>query len=236
MAELKEMYRWLRLLRDSPHADSLILRGGVLLRHLLPVDRPVEDLDLLALVSLDQAEAAIREISVTDKSLGEVMECETIWGETPWPGLRLQLPAFQLDLGYADPLVSEPMPIEIGGSEPVSVLAVSPEVLFGWKAHGLFERGPGKWRAKDLMDLYLMNTHLSMDEGLLSESIAVAFSSRNMQLDLNDRFFSNDWGCSKGSIRKWRKFGRTTSVTQTLPEVRAHVAQRLFELGKVDLV
>jgi hypothetical protein len=226
----------LLLAKLSQQKAFFVLRGGIALAHYVdPAPRPIDDLDLLAPLTSFDAEllrqnfrSLVTERADTqgDSQTIEIASEETIWADTPWPGLRFQLSfakeeTLQVDIGFGDPLVGGPVEVEILPDQPVSTCR--PETLFAWKVHGLFEHGPGKWRAKDLYDIVLLERHVSLDETLLREAIAVAFESRDCSFDIASRFLSGEFGQSRGSRRKWRQFvGR-----RELPETEHDLAQVL---------
>lgn len=127
-----------------------------------------------------------------------------------------------MDFAYGDPLAQVPLSLnvpEVGG-----VLAYPAETLWAWKLHGLVEYGPGKWRAKDLYDLHLLATRVALDETVLPEVVALAFSSHNMDPSALDDFRTRDtWGCAPSSGRKWRAFGRRYGVEADFLQVRDSV-------------
>lgn len=222
--------QWLISLDASPYRDAFVLRGGLLMDTWIPGRRSVNDLDLLALGSLEEANAAIQELCKGAEQF-TIIGVEKIWQETPSPGLRYALPSLQLDVATGDPLV---VPAQRTLVEDVSVLVCAPEIMYGWKTHGLFERGEGRWRARDLWDLYLLQTYLELDSETLNRAVAVAFESRNDSFAIANRFFEDDWGCSKGSQKKWMKFcqesGEKAAVIKDLLFVKQEVSSKLARI------
>ncbi len=230
------MSEWLRRLESSAYRDALVLRGGLLIDTWIPGRRPVKDLDFLGLGSLSEAADAIEDLcSLEDSSKFAIEARETTWEETPSPGVRYQLgpEPLQIDIAVGDPLVVAPHRRLVEG---VSVLCCAVEIMYGWKAHGLFERGEGRWRARDLWDLYLMQTYLALDSTTLVQAVEIAFTSRQMSFDVTERFFQKEWGCSRGSQKKWAKFcleaGPKANVIESLVEVKEAVAERLGTILK----
>jgi len=94
--------------------------------------------------------------------------------------------------------------------------------------HGLVELGPrGRWRPKDLHDLFLYGT-LTVDEGELRKAIPIAFSSRGHSLSLLEPLMTDaTWGTSRGSRNRWKRFRRDEVPTAPdLPEVIAKIRAR----------
>ena len=188
-----------------PSRDRWILRGGLVMRrYLAPMPRPVEDVDYLLLV--DDMEG-LRELA---RSAYDV-DYETTWEETQHPALRADIPvggaSVRIDLGWGDPMPIPPVDMTFGD---IIVRVPAAEQLFAWKVHGLFERGRGRWRAKDLYDLYGMIENADMDRDLIPECIATAFESRGDDAEaMTAVFFAGEMGLSRGSRRKWRKLRET---------------------------
>jgi nucleotidyltransferase AbiEii toxin of type IV toxin-antitoxin system len=208
---------FLRRALACPEATGLVLRGSLLLDALCPGARAPQDVDYLVLDPFDPAayERLARAIVATpDPASGPPLafdRAEIIFGETTAPGLRAFVrsgdEAFQIDLASNDPLPEPPRPIDVVGVGPV--LACTPETLFGWKLHGLVERGRGRWRPKDLFDLYTLHTRLPLAPGPARAAIELAFSSRDTPLwALDDLRGRPAWGQSSGGARLWRVFVR----------------------------
>lgn len=222
----------LRRARALPWADELILRGGlVTARWIEPAPRPSDDIDFLSLCELkspqDHAREAHKLLALLEQPIDDGLVYEpnadgvvVIWEETDTPGLRVSAEVtidgqnaepLQLDLGYGDPLALEPVPLVWRAvcGEPFEVPAVPPEVLVGWKLHGLFEFEDNKrWRCKDLHDLYLLDQHAALDTAMLAQCIHTAFSSRGDALEKTDRLIYGDFGTSRGSRRQWARYRR----------------------------
>jgi len=212
------MESWLQLLDDSVYRDSFVLRGGLLMDTWIPVGRAVNDLDLLGLGSLEEADEAVRALcSAKGEERFEVVNVEKTWEETVAPGLRYQIgpETFQLDIATGDPLAIAPTRLTIGTA---TVLCCAPEIMYGWKIHGLFERGEGRWKARDLYDLYLLQTRLELDPKVLDPALEIAFTSRNTSLAVTNRFFEDAWGQSSGSKKKWAKFRNGSQLKAIIPE------------------
>lgn len=233
------MAGWLRRLSRSELRTRYVLRGSLLTRHWCP-ERRANDVDHLVAGSFD-ADRAIAEarslLSAPDDTFAfdeARASFEIIWAETPFPGLRIlaptrgESPPLQVDLGYGDPLAVEP--IEVTLAEVGAPLrGVRPETLYGWKTHGLVEFGRGRWRPKDLYDLWLLE-RVPMDEGAVRASIAIAFESRSTPLADADRLvFSGEWGRTSGSRRRWNAWKRKASVVAPeLGDVLDVVRRRLI--------
>lgn len=227
----------------SPYAKSLVLRGGLVVRPAIaPVYREVDDVDFLALPPLDvEASAgAIAEIlgaRVDDGVTYRAPETEKIWEETDAPGVRAQTIArvdgeevpIQVDLGFGDPRVAPDRELALDGQEtPMKTAAV--ETVFAWKIHGLFERGHGRWRPKDLFDVWMLGQRDDLDDEILPECLRVTFESRGDTFAIMDRFLGGPWGTSSGSRQKWKSYAESREdgrapmdMQEVVAEIRARV-------------
>lgn len=233
MTSLRLAPAWLRRVAKSRHADRMILRGSLLTQQWIP-ERPAADVDHVLVPDGNPTEArAIADeiLAIPDEEPLPPAAHEVIWANTPWPGHRTKLgtddDALQIDIGSGDPLAIPPARVEIFG---VSLLAVRPETMFGWKVHGLVELGFGQWKCKDLHDVYLLDKHCTLDEAALVASIKLAFGSRDYALSLLDRFlYTEQWGRSRGSRRKWDAFVRRWKGPVPPPGELAAVAASVRE-------
>ncbi len=227
-----------RRLSASDRRDRYVLRGGLVTAALVaPRPRPVDDVDLLARVDAFDGNALVadlRAILATDVGDGVAIgdpSTEVIWEETAFPGIRARVVVgdapLQIDIGFGDPLCGGPVERAVVDGAPV--LACRAETMLGWKLHGMFERGDGRWRAKDLHDLDLL-LGIALDEPLVRPSIELAFSSRGDELSLVTRLLTGPFGESRSSRRKWRLFREARAGVVDvgeLPDVVARVGARL---------
>lgn len=216
---------WLRRVARSRHRDVLVLRGSIVTRHWCP-ERPAQDVDHLWLGQRAFDEGAARALVLDvlaepDAHAFGAPSFEVIWGETPFPGLRVTVDGLQIDLGWGDPLAAPPHELllpEVGAP----LVAVTAEVLYGWKVHGLFEHGHGQWRPKDLWDLWLLGRLRGLDDEVLRRAIRLSFDSRGTSFDRTERFRTNPaWGASLGSRKRWKWLARKGAAGVALPELAA---------------
>lgn len=219
----------LRRVAYSAYTEDLVLRGGMLTRLWVTSGcRIAFDVDFLGLYpfGIESTEERFRELLKGDNFSDEVvfdlesLESQGIWLDDPFPGVRVCVDAsvldyrqrLQIDVGFSDPLVPPAQWIEyptLVAAKPVKLLAARPELMAGWKVHGLIEQGAKRWRPKDLYDLMLLATIVPLDKALLKEAIAVAFSSRNASLEEVRMILTNrQWWNTGKNRRKWRWYCR----------------------------
>lgn len=235
LAEARRQHGFEGLLRRvaALGREDLVLRGGVLLRAWVGPARPAEDLDFLATWPFEaaRARATLRELCAAPCADGlelSLAESHVTWSNTDFPGLRARVEGalcgepleLQIDLGCGDPM--EPGPVLATLPALTTALAprvwsCRPETLAGWKLHGLYERGIGTWRAKDLHDLWLLWERCELERGALARAIRLAHESRAGQLELLEWLRDGRFGQSRRSRRKWRRL-REQRPPGTVPE------------------
>jgi hypothetical protein len=240
----------LRLAR-LPHADSLILRGGMLMRlWFRPLDRPAADLDLVATFGFSVEETARRFVPVlADRGVDDGVTFDTerfrvegIWLNTNFPGVRLFASGevagvedeFSVDVTFGEPLIPQPQCGEYPMQDSqltARLWMCRPETITGRKLHALLHMGMLHWRPKDLNDLRLLLGRVPMNVADLAEAIAVSFTSRgNTPADARSLFRRDSWWTMKTSRARWQDFvkeARGQEIPGDLARVVAEVAQRL---------
>ena len=210
----------LRRLARSPERATLVARGGLVTAcYCAPHPRPAEDVDFLAELAFDPDDLERRIRGLLAVPAGDGIgfgpaSFEVIWAETEFPGLRATVAVdgaagepLQIDIGVGDPMIGGPVELEL--LPGVSARACRAETMVAWKTHGLFERGPGKWRPKDLHDIDLLIRSTELLPELLRPSLRVAFESRGDDLALAERLARGRFGLSRWSRHKWRRFCET---------------------------
>lgn len=233
-AKLWVLDGFLRRLASSAHSESFVLRGSLLTRQLIaPKTRLADDLDFVAQFPWEGtgscAAQRIRSISCSTADDGvcfaaEGLKSELIWEESDAPGVRVALHAFffgerfdvQVDTAFGDPVQPaacwlDYKPVQ---GDTFQVLSVQCATMFAWKLHGLFEHYsldeqghdvPGRYRPKDVADLYHLSRSDQLVRGQLPKAIEVAFFSRGQHTQLINRVLNRKFGGSGSSQRMWRK-------------------------------
>jgi len=222
------------IVRRVAPCDALVLRGGMMLRRWLPT-RPVDDVDYLGLCAREEAQGLLEGLLARDLGDGVgfvVTRGEVIWGDSAFPGLRLVVRAnvtdVQVDIGFGDRLVPPAERVALFGAD---VLGTRAETLFAWKLHGLFERGPGRWRPKDLHDAWALWRGADLDRAAAAEAVRAAFVTRGDDLELLRRIVLGRFGTSKWAAHKWSKYKETRPDIGELREAADGLARALGELA-----
>ena len=204
------------VLRRVAGSETLLLGGGVLLAHWCP-RRPVADVDFLSLAGFDVEATRAQLAGLLARDAGDgvrfgALAAEAIWAETRFPGVRLQAVVeaegaaaqqVQIDVGFGDPVVTAPVWMQLGDAR---VLTCPAESLLAWKVHGLFERGLGRWRPKDLHDACLLLRHAPIAGDVLAQALTTAFTHRGDPVALIGRLIRGEIGHSPWSAQKWQRY------------------------------
>jgi hypothetical protein len=228
----------LRRVSHSIYVQHWVLRGGMLTRlWVSPEKRIAVDVDFVGLYSFDveTTQQKFSEILAAKSCADEVifyldsLQAKGIWLDTDFPGVRVNIDAavgnyqhnIQIDVGFGDPIVPPAQWIDyptLVPGETLRVQAVRPETMVGWKLHGLVELGAKRWRPKDLYDLMLLSTEVTLNETELAEAIAIAFSSRSTPLqEVLGILDSPQWWNNSKNRSQWRRYLRQMP-TQTMPQ------------------
>lgn len=190
--------RFLARLARSSHADTVLLKGALMLRVWgVPRARPTMDIDLLrrgvadqrALVQLVEQCAAI-----DDPSDGVIFEPTTIAVEsirdaTEYAGTRIRLQAHldnvrqtvQIDFGVGDAVYPRPQIIDypvLLMSPPVRLNAYPVEAAIAEKFQAMVHLDLQNSRMKDFYDIWFMANTWTFDMASLREAILSSFERR----------------------------------------------------------
>jgi len=230
-----------------PDADGFVLRGGMLVRHLLPSSgRRALDVDLVCRLPYEpwamrrRLEEILADHTVRD-GVGfdpKSIHLDGVWRGSNTPALCLralgavgaELATLTVDLLFGLPLWPETEPttsMTWGGG----VLQVArPETLIGRKIEVVTQLGRSRWRAKDLADLHLL-LGLDLDRSTLGEAIERAFDGSPVGIhQARSAFRRSSWWRHTTAAGRWSRFnsvaghGRHADVQAAAAAVRSAVA------------
>jgi hypothetical protein len=187
-----------RLVR-SPYAESLVLKGGVLLAA-FGVRRPTRDVDLAARdIAGDAAHllAVAGQIASADLDDGLAFDptgarSATTRESGEYPGVRVTMPcslatasvSFHVDFNIGDPILPPAaiitLPRVLGGS--LDVLGYPQSMVLAEKIVTALERGTATTRWRDFADILLLSEGAATDADELYHSMAEVASHRGVDL------------------------------------------------------
>lgn len=180
--------RFLYRLSRSPHVDSVLLKGALLLKTVgVPRARPTMDIDLLRRGKADRDSliALVRDCAVIeDTADGVVFDptsivADDIAKETEYQGIRVQISArmdnvrlsLQIDFGVGDVVVPGPRVIEYPTllNQPAIRLRAYPvEAAIAEKFQSMVTLDAANSRMKDFYDIWIYARHIAFDGATLT--------------------------------------------------------------------
>jgi predicted nucleotidyltransferase component of viral defense system len=248
--------RFLARLSRSPHADTVLLKGALMLRVWgVRRARPTMDIDLLRRGIADQA-ALVRLVeqcaAIEDPTDGVIFQPKTISVEpildaTEYVGTRIRLQArldnvrqtVQIDCGVGDAVHPEPQLIDypvILTSPPVRLNAYPVEAPIAEKFQAMVHLDMLNSRMKDFYDIWILSRVLVFSGPALSQAIRSTFDRRQTSVlvappaALTAKFHSEPV-----HLRQWAAFVRRIgepALANEFPQVLADLAEFLMPAAK----
>jgi predicted nucleotidyltransferase component of viral defense system len=192
------MERFLYRVSKSRHAQSVILKGALLLKTIgIPNARPTMDIDMLRKGKADQASlvALVKDcatLKVEADGLtfpADTVVAEDIANDSAYKGTRILMDArmdnvrlrIQIDFGVGDVLVPGARMIEYPvflGRETIHLLAYPVESAIAEKLQAMVALGAANSRMKDFYDVWICSNHLDFNARTLLKAIDATFKNR----------------------------------------------------------
>jgi predicted nucleotidyltransferase component of viral defense system len=190
--------RFLYRVSKSQHAQSVILKGALLLKTIdIPSARPTLDIDMLRQGKADQGSlvALIQDCATLEVEadgltfLADSVTAEQITKDTEYKGTRILMEArmdnvrlnIQVDFGVGDVMVPGPRviqyPVFLGG-DMIELLAYPVESAIAEKLEAMVALGSANSRMKDFYDVWIYSKHLDFHSDTLLEAIEATFKNR----------------------------------------------------------
>jgi predicted nucleotidyltransferase component of viral defense system len=247
--------RFLARLARSPHGDTVLLKGALMLRVWgVPRARPTMDIDLLRRGIADQA-ALVRLVeqcaAIDDPSDGVIFEPSTIHVEsirdaTDYVGTRIRLQAHldkvrqtvQIDFGIGDAVHPEPQVIDypvILTSSPVRLNAYPVEAAIAEKFQAMVHLDLQNSRMKDFYDIWILSRTLTFAGPALSQAIRSTFDCRQTSLPVVPVALTAEFYYEPVHVRQWAAFVRRIgepALANEFSHVVADLAEFLMPAAK----
>ncbi len=192
------MERFLYRVSKSRHAQSVILKGALLLKTIgIPNARPTMDIDMLRKGKADQASlvALVKDCATLKVEadgltfLADTVVAEDITKGSEYKGTRILMDArmdnvrlrIQIDFGVGDVLVPGARMIEYPvflGGETIHLLAYPVESAIAEKLQAMVALGATNSRMKDFYDIWVCSNHLDFNARTLLKAIDATFKNR----------------------------------------------------------
>lgn len=200
--QLYAMERFLYRLSKSGHAQSVVLKGALLLKTIgIPKARPTMDIDMLRQGRADQDDlielvtdcAALAVEADGIAFVADSIVAEDIRKDSEYKGTRILMDArmdnvrlkIQVDFGVGDVMVPGPRMIEypvLLAGDPVHLLAYPIESSIAEKLQAMVALGNANSRMKDFYDVWICSKHLDFNESTLLKAIDATFSNRETSI------------------------------------------------------
>jgi len=185
--QLYAIERFLYRISKSTHAQSVILKGALLLKTIgIPSARPTNDIDMLRKGNADQAslvalvkDCANLEVEADGLAfLADSAVAEEITKDSEYTGTRILMDArmdnvrlkIQIDFGVGDVMVPGPRMIEYPvflDSDTIQLLAYPVESAIAEKLQAMVALGNANSRMKDFYDVWICSNHLDFNADTL---------------------------------------------------------------------
>lgn len=241
------MERFLFRLSQSPHRDSFVLKGALMLATWrISLTRPTKDIDFLGNVAndVDHIVGIVKELCHQEvEPDGLDFKADTVMGErivedAEYEGVRVHFQgklgtariSMQIDVGFGDAVVPAPVTMDyptILDLPAPRIRGYSKESLVAEKFHTMVRKGLLNSRMRDFFDVWALSRQFDFDGGALTQAISETFKRRHQDIvprpvALTDEFASDT---SKGA--QWRGFlqrSRLQDVPSELAEVVKAIA------------
>jgi hypothetical protein len=190
--------RFLARLARSPQADTVLLKGALMLRVWgVPRARPTMDIDFLRRGIADQAvlvQFVEQCAAIEDPSDGVIFEPSTISVDsirdtTEYVGTRIRIQArlanvrqtVQIDFGVGDAVHPQPQIVEypvLLTNSPIRLHAYPVEATIAEKFHAMVDLDLQNSRMKDFYDIWILSRTLAFSGHALSQAIRYTFQRR----------------------------------------------------------
>ena len=190
--------RFLYRISKSGHANSVILKGALLLKTIgIPRARPTLDIDMLRKGKADEESliALVKDCATLEVQadgltfLDDSIVAEEIKKDSEYKGTRILMDArmdnvrlrIQIDFGVGDVMVPGPRSIEYPvflGGDTIQLLAYPVETAVAEKLHAMVALGNANSRMKDFYDVWMCSKHIDFDSDTLLKAIAATFKNR----------------------------------------------------------
>ncbi|SCL28659.1 Nucleotidyl transferase AbiEii toxin, Type IV TA system [Micromonospora nigra] len=246
--ELHQVYAlegFLARLAQSPYADNLVLKGGVLLAA-YAARRPTRDVDLQGRWisnDSDQVLGIVCDIAGRHLDDGLVFDvptatAQTIRDDDVYAGVRVSLTgrlsaarlAFHVDVNVGDPIWPDPQPIKLPRllDGELLVTGYPLPMVYAEKLVTALQRGEANTRWRDFADVYLLSGRHDVDGDELAAAVQRVAEYREVTLEPLSRALD---GLAALAQTRWAAWRRKHRLDDRLPQDFDTVLQRVFALA-----
>ncbi len=237
--------RFLYRLSQSPYADRVVLKGGLMLNVWnAPVTRVTRDIDLLGKLSNDldriaEVVRAVCAVAVEDDGLvfvPETVMARRIAEDAEYEGVRAlfkghfgKVPlAMQIDFGFSDVITPASVPItypSVLGHSPPQLMAYNRETAVAEKFEAMIKHGELNSRMRDFFDVWVLAQNFAFDGRSLADAIRATFDRRQTTIEIEPVCFSERFITTPAKVAQWKGFIKNSRVAPAPPEFAAVIAR-----------
>jgi len=221
--------RFLWRLSQSSHAESVVLKGALLLKTIgIPRARPTMDIDFLRKGRSDSASliALVRDCANIENGEdgisfdSKTISAQAITKDAEYQGTRVRVAArlgtvrlsVQIDFGVGDAVVPRPKLIEypvLLNQAGLTILAYPIEAVVAEKFQAMIELEAANSRMKDFYDVYTCSRHCDFEGGTLVRSLTATFKRRSTELPIElPVAFTSAFFDDEAHLKQWRAFAQ----------------------------
>lgn len=236
--------RFLYRLSQSPYADRVMLKGGLMLKVWnVPTSRITRDIDLLGKVKNDpeqikQMVQSICSISFEDDGLTfdpQSVSTSRIAEDADYEGVRVTfkghlgkvLLSMQIDFGFSDVVTPAPVkityPSVLGHASP-QLLAYNRETAVAEKFEAMVKLGELNSRMKDFFDIWALANNFTFDGQLLTDAIRSTFERRQTAIEDQPDCFTQRFITTPAKAAQWKGFIKHNRIDQAPTEFSETIA------------
>ena len=236
------MERFLFRLSVSPHADKLVLKGGLMLTAWrAPSTRPTKDIDFLAEMpnDVDSVVGVVKDICLQDVDLdGLTFDVDSIEGrvikeDADYEGVRVTFLGYlqnarvnmQIDMGFGDVVVPGVAMLEyptILDHDVPKLSGYSRETTVAEKFEAMVKLGQINSRIRDFFDIWLLLRQFDFEGPVLARAVQETFTNRGTAIKPDPVSFTAEFATDPSKTLQWTGFLRKSRIDfapDTLQEV-----------------
>jgi predicted nucleotidyltransferase component of viral defense system len=220
------MERFLFRLSVSPHAEKLVLKGGLMLTAWrAPTTRPTKDIDFLARMrnDVDTVVGVVKEICAQDVDPdGLLFDIRSVDGrvikeDADYEGVRVTLLShlqkarvnMQIDTGFGDVVVPGAAMLEyptILDYDAPKVRGYSRETTIAEKFEAMVKLGQINSRIRDFFDIWLLLRQFDFEGPLLARAVRETFANRGTAINPDPVALTAEFAADPSKTRQWAGF------------------------------
>lgn len=218
-------------LTRTEHADSFVLKGGILLAA-YGVRRPTKDVDAQAIsttVTAQHLTQVVHDIAAIATGDGVTFDLTSVAVQeirdgAEYPGLRLRVGvqidswkgAVRWDISTGDPIAPRPqtvlLPRVLG--DDIEIIGYRPETMIAEKGVTILERGTTSTRWRDYIDIVQLPARHTINQAQLRQAAEAVARHRNINLAPIGPVIENYGAIAQAKWAAWRRKENVEDISE----------------------